>query len=55
MKISKDMIIADVIREVPGAIDILFAAGLSLIHISTLKYRNMNMIPSFQHQTCCLP
>ncbi|WP_425539579.1 DUF1858 domain-containing protein [Microaceticoccus formicicus] len=31
MKISKDMIIADVIREVPGAIDILFAAGLGCV------------------------
>lgn len=31
MKVNKDMIIADVIREVPGAIDILFAAGLGCV------------------------
>lgn len=31
MKVNKDMIIADVIREVPGTIDILFAAGLGCV------------------------
>lgn len=31
MKVNKDMIIGDVVREVPGAIDILFAAGLGCV------------------------
>ncbi len=31
MKVTKDMIIADIVRDVPGAIDVLFAAGLGCV------------------------
>ncbi|MDO5718302.1 MAG: DUF1858 domain-containing protein [Tissierellia bacterium] len=31
MEVTKDMLIGDVLREVPGAIDVLFEAGLGCV------------------------